>query len=130
VIAEKIHALHAEDYIFLKGFSSDIHTVMARSGGFVLSSDYEGLSNSLLEALCIGVPCVSTDHAPGSARDYIRSGENGFLTKVGDARDMKEKICALIENTELSLTFAERNLSVREKLDVDEICGEWAELFT
>lgn len=129
-IAEKIHALHAEDYIFLKGFSSDIHAVMARSGGFVLSSDYEGLSNSLLEALCIGVPCVSTDHAPGSARDFIRSGENGFLTKVGDARDMKEKICALIENPELSLTFAERNLSVREKLDVDEICGKWAELFT
>ena len=129
-LSAQIHALHAEDYIILKGFSSDIHAVMAHSSGFVLPSNYEGLSNSLLEALCIGVPCVSTDHAPGSAREYITSGENGFLTKVGDAQDMKEKICALIENEELSRTFAERNLAIRERLDVEVICKEWAKLFT
>jgi glycosyltransferase involved in cell wall biosynthesis len=128
-LSAQIHALHAEDYIILKGFSSDIHAVMAHSSGFVLPSNYEGLSNSLLEALCIGVPCVSTDHAPGSAREYITSGENGFLTKVGDAQDMKEKICALIENEELSRTFAERNLAIRERLDVEVICKEWAKLF-
>lgn len=128
-LAEKIHELQADGYIFLKGFSSEVHRVMARSSGFVLSSNYEGLSNSLLEALCIGVPCVSTDHAPGSAREFIRSGENGFLTKVGDAQDMKEKICALIEDEKLSFAFAEQNLALRQKLDADVICGEWEKLF-
>jgi len=128
-LAEKIRTIHAEDYIFLKGFSSQVHSVMAHSSGFLLSSDYEGLSNSMLEALCIGVPCVSTDYAPGSARDFIRSGENGFLTKVGDAQEMKEKICALIENKDQSYAFAEQNLALRRKLDVDVICEEWTKLF-
>ena len=128
-IRAKIHELHADDYIFLKGFSSDIHAVMATASGFLLSSNHEGLSNSMLEALCIGVPCVCTDCPPGSAREYITSGENGFLTKVGDAQDMKEKICALIENPALAPAFAERNMVVRKKLDTEFICTEWAKLF-
>ena len=129
-IAAKIKSLQAEDYIFLKGFSSDIHTAMAKSSGFLLSSNHEGLSNSMLEALCIGVPCVCTDCPPGSAREYITSGENGFLTKVGDAQDMKDRICELIENPALSADFAQRNLETRRKLDVEVICKEWARLFT
>ncbi len=128
-LTAQIHALSADGYIFLKGFSSDIHSIMARSSGFVLSSNHEGLSNSMLEALCIGVPCVCTDCPPGSVREYIANGENGFLTKVGDAQDMKEKICALIENQALSPLFAERNAAVRKKLDVAFICKEWARLF-
>ncbi|MBR4538301.1 MAG: glycosyltransferase [Clostridia bacterium] len=129
VIKEKIQSLHAESYVFLKGFSADVHGVMARSSGFVLSSNHEGLSNSMLEALCMGVPCVCTDCPPGSVREYIVSGENGFLTKVGDAQDMKEKICALIENQDLSPAFAQKNLAVRQKMDVEFICKEWAQLF-
>ena len=128
-IREKIRSLQAEDYIFLKGFTADVHGVMARSSGFVLSSNHEGLSNSMLEALCMGVPCVCTDCPPGSVREYIVSGENGFLTRVGDAQDMKEKICALIENPALAPAFAERNMVVRKKLDTEFICKEWANLF-
>lgn len=128
-LTAQIHELNAEEYIFLKGFSPEIHTVMAHASGFLLSSNYEGLSNSMLEALCIGVPCVSTDYAPGSAREYITSGENGFLTRVGDAQDMKEKICKLIENEGLAVSFAERNLAIRKKLDVEMICEEWERLF-
>lgn len=127
-LTAQIHALNAENYIFLKGFSSDIHSVMVRSSGFLLSSNHEGLSNSMLEALCMGVPCVCTDCPPGSVREYITNGENGFLTKVGDAQDMKEKICALIENEAMAHAFAERNMAVRKKLDVAVICEEWARL--
>ena len=128
-LTEQIRALHAEDYIFLKGFSSDVHTVMARSSGFVMSSNFEGLSNSMLEALCIGVPCVCTDCPPGCVREYIVNGENGFVTKVGDAQELKEKICTLIENQALGYAFAKQNLAIREKLDVEFICKEWERLF-
>ena len=128
-LAAQIQTLHAEDYIFLKGFSSDIHAVMAQSSGFVLSSNHEGLSNSMLEALCIGVPCICTDCPPGSNREFITSGENGFLTKVGDAQDMKEKICTLIENPALAAAFAEKNLETRRRLDTEIVCRQWAELF-
>ena len=127
-LEEQIRQLHAESYILLKGFSTDIHSRMAHASGFVLSSDYEGLSNSMLEALCIGVPCVCTDCPPGSPREYITSGENGFLTKVGDAADMEQKICTVIENPDLAAGFAARNLSIRNRLDTEVICAEWAKL--
>ena len=127
-LQEQIRSLNAEDYILLKGFTPDIHTIMAEASGFVLSSDYEGLSNSMLEALCIGVPCVCTDCPPGSAREFITSGENGFLSRVGDAQDMEEKICALIENEELAMQFAKKNLAIRKRLDVENVCAEWEKL--
>lgn len=127
-LTEHIHSLKADDYIFLKGYAQNIHTIMAESSGFVMSSDYEGLSNSMLEALCIGVPCICTDCPPGGPRDFIENGLNGFLTSVGDPQEMKEKICKLIENEELVLLFSERSLTYRTKLDVDRICAVWQSL--
>ena len=46
---------------------------------FVLSSDYEGISNSMLEAIALGVPVVATDCPIGGSKAYIEDGVNGFL---------------------------------------------------
>nr|WP_054637836.1 glycosyltransferase [Thalassobacillus sp. C254] len=54
---------------------------MTNSSLFVISSNYEGISNSMLEALAIGVPVISTDSPIGGAKTYIKNGENGLLTK-------------------------------------------------
>lgn len=46
-----------------------------------MSSNYEGMSNSLLEALALGVPVISTDHPIGGARMFIKNGIMAFLQK-------------------------------------------------
>lgn len=127
-IANQIREKEAQSYIKLMGYSTDIYNIMTTSAGFVMSSDYEGLSNSMLEALCIGVPCICTDCPPGGAREYINSGENGFLIAVGDAEDMAMKICTIIESDNLSQLFSSNSMNYRKILDVNTICNNWLKL--
>lgn len=56
-----ISNLHLDNKIFLPGFKKNIHELISDAEIFVLPSDYEGLSNALLEAMCMGIPCISTN---------------------------------------------------------------------
>lgn len=58
---------------------------------FVSSSDFEGISNSMLEAMGMGLPVVVTDCPVGGARMVIQDGVNGLLVPVGDTKTMYEK---------------------------------------
>ena len=55
---------------------------------FILSSDYEGLSNSMIEAVSMGIPSICTDCPIGGAKMVIKNGINGFLVPVGDCDAM------------------------------------------
>ena len=50
-----------EKNVFLKGATSDVPSILARAKAFLLTSNYEGMPNALMEALAIGVPSISTD---------------------------------------------------------------------
>jgi glycosyltransferase involved in cell wall biosynthesis len=78
---------------------------------FVLSSDYEGISNSLLEALSIGLPSISTDCPCGGSRYLIQNGVNGFLVPVGDAEKMAEAMRQIADDPVLAV---EMGLKARE----------------
>lgn len=126
-LEEMIVAMKASNYIFLKGWTANIHTIMAESFAFVMSSDYEGLSNSMLEALCIGTPCICTDCPPGGAKSYIQNGVNGFLTPVGDSEKMAQRMLELIENPQLGTQFSYNSIKFRNILASDNICNMWIE---
>lgn len=70
--------------ISLKGLTSNSQSVLANAALFILSSDYEGMPNALMEALAVGVPCISTDCPCGGPRMLITDKENGLLIPVGD----------------------------------------------
>lgn len=110
------------------GFSSEIHKIMAGSAIYVSSSDYEGISNSMLEALAIGIPAVCTDCPVGGARMYIRDGENGYLIPVGDADVMADRMLALMEDKKLGESFSKESVKIREELTDDRIFGMWKAL--
>jgi glycosyltransferase involved in cell wall biosynthesis len=110
------------------GFSSEIHKIMAESAIYVSSSDYEGISNSMLEALAIGIPAICTDCPVGGARMYIRDGENGYLVPVGDADVMADRMLALMEDKKLGESFSKESVKIREELTDDRIFGMWKAL--
>lgn len=120
-----INENNAKDYIKLCGRSNCIHKIMSESYAFLLSSDYEGISNSMLEALCIGIPCISTDSPPGGAREFIQDEVNGFLTKVGDVESLTNTIIKLIKTNYNSDYFYLSNNSTRKNVKKDNICSEW-----
>lgn len=87
-----------KDKVIFKGTVKDPIQYVVDSKLFVLSSDFEGISNSLAEAMASGLPCVSTDTEPGGSRLLIKDGENGLISPCGDAKALADKIIYCIEN--------------------------------
>ncbi len=96
-----------------------------RDGIFLITSDYEGISNALLEAMAIGLPCVSTDHTPGGARLLIKSGENGLLAPMGDSEALAAALCAYAEDPALAAKCGENAKAVTIRFAPERIIDLW-----
>lgn len=93
-----IKQLNLEDSVLLPGRNKDILNVINDSAAFILSSNYEGMPNALLEAMCMGMPVISTDCPSGGPRELIRDGENGLLVQVNDMEAMTNAMKHIIKN--------------------------------
>lgn len=76
--------------VLLPGREEKLLERMRTASMFVLSSDYEGSPNVLIEAICLGMPVISTDCPSYGPRELVRDGVNGLLVPVGDAEAMAE----------------------------------------
>lgn len=110
-------------------FSPSVHSEIITDALYVNSSDYEGMSNAMLEAMAIGMPVVCTDCPIGGAAAVIMHKENGMLTEVGDHEDFAKAIIEVIENTDLSETLSRNAAKIREELSLENIAKQWMELF-
>jgi len=81
------------------GNVSDLPEHLNSVSAFVLSSDFEGMPNVLIEAMAMGVPCVSTDCPSGGPKELIENGVNGFLVPVGDAEALAQSLEKLVTET-------------------------------
>ena len=98
---------------------------IARDGIFLITSDYEGISNALLEAMAVGLPCVSTDHTPGGARLLIQDHENGLLAPIGDAIKLAACMCEFAEDLELSEKCGSNARNVLIRFESESIIDMW-----
>ncbi len=123
---EKIIAeYHAESYMLLLGASDTLEQDLRDAMVYCLSSDYEGMPNALLEAMAMGLPCISTDCPAGAPAELIKDGENGLLVPVGDENAMAAAICRMIEDRDLRLRCAAGALSIRDKAAPEKIYEQW-----
>lgn len=107
------------------GRVNDLTSRIQKAAIFVLSSDFEGVPNVLIEALAMGVPCVSTDCAPGGAAALINNGVNGYLVPTGDKNALSEKISFLIDNPSIAEEFSKESVEIKSVLDAKKVCTEW-----
>ena len=128
-IENYIKKLGLNDNIELCGFCKNVHERILDAGMYVMSSDFEGLSNAMLEALALGLPVISTDHPPGGARTYIKSYENGILTTVGNVDEMAKAMCFMAENPEKANEMGMKASLIRNELSSDNICKKWKSVF-
>lgn len=75
----------------LMGRTSDVESVLKETDLFVLSSDFEGMPNALIEAMAMGVPCISSDCRTGP-KSLVKDGKTGLLFKTGEADSLTEKM--------------------------------------
>jgi sugar transferase (PEP-CTERM/EpsH1 system associated) len=89
-------SLGVSDATRLTGVRRDIVPLLAATDVYVNSSTYEGMSNTILEAMAMGRAVVATNVA-GNAR-LVRDGENGLLTPPEDPESMAARILSLLED--------------------------------
>ena len=106
-------------------FDKNIHEKVLKSKLFALASNYEGLSNSMLEAMALGLPTIVTDCPCGGARMVINNGENGILISVGDANSMYLAMKKVINDTQFAENLSRNAVAVRQLLDANKIAEEW-----
>ena len=111
--------------VIFKGFSSNIFEDIRDCSMYVCTSDYEGISNALLEALGMGLPTISTDCPVGGSKLLIENDVNGILVDVGDVDALSSQMERLICNPEFAETLSENAVSVRSKYAAEKIAQLW-----
>jgi len=89
--------LDIEDSVSLPGFVDNPFSYMARSDVFVLSSEWEGFGNVLVEAMACGTPVVSTD-CPSGPAEILCDGKYGTLVPIGDSTFLATAITNTLDN--------------------------------
>ena len=127
-VNERIKYHNCESCIHILPARNDIHDYIKDYAMFVSSSDFEGMSNSMLEAMALGLPCVCTDCPAGGARAVIKDGENGLLTPVGDADALYLAMKRIAEDPELASKLSANSVKIREEQSVDKIIEKWLDV--
>lgn len=124
-LKEQIIELGLENRALLKGYADEVPSILSRASVFALSSNYEGLSNALLEAMAVGVPSVVTDCPCGGARMLIDQGVTGLLTEVNNTEEFAYSLRLILSNRDLA---DELSANAREKAKgctAKSIAKEW-----
>ena len=118
-----IESLSLQEHVLLPGSEKNVFDKICPARLFVLSSDYEGMPNALAEAMCLGLPCIST--AVSGATDLIQSGENGILIDVADQSQLEEAVRRLLRDPELAEGMGQKAAEVNRLLDKSVIAEQW-----
>lgn len=119
--------LNIREAVLFPGFVDDVAEKIKDAMMFVLPSDYEGMPNALIEAMAIGLPCISTDCRGGGPKFLIEHGNNGLLVGVNNDIDMTNAMLFLIENKGVAKTLAQNAIEIKENLSRKKIYALWEE---
>ena len=138
--------------IFFRGVVTDVPQRIRKAGLFILSSDKEGMPNALIEAMALGIPCISTDcpcggpkvlmktgatpsegkaepssidHGDNSSNDQGDNLPNGILVPVGDADAMAEAMKKVINDPALARRLGRNALRVRAVYSPEAAFAAW-----
>lgn len=122
-----INSKKMTDKILLMGTTNNVDIVLSQAKIFVLSSDYEGMPNVLLEALAVGVPSISTNCPCGGPKMLIKSNFNGILIQVGNKEELKEGLLKLLNDKELYFNISNNAKQSALNFKPEIVFQEWKE---
>ncbi|MCI8403203.1 MAG: glycosyltransferase family 4 protein [Lachnospiraceae bacterium] len=126
-LAEEIRKNGLTGRIKLMGSRKDIFDCIYPAQMFVLTSDYEGMPNALLEAMALGVPCISTDCKPGGARTLICHEKNGLIVPLGDEKELASAMRRLLRFRDFAGELSGNGIKIRETHEPNKIFDQWEE---
>ena len=126
-ILKKIKDEGMDDFIVYKGVTDSIFDVYKNYSLFVMTSQYEGMPNVMLEAKGSKLPLVAYDCKTGPS-ELIMDGKNGFLVPLNNVELMSEKIWSLINNRELAESFSSNWDYGIERYIKSNVMKKWNEI--
>lgn len=124
-LCEHIKMLKLEDRVFMCGRSNNLPKVISNASIFVMSSDFEGAPNALMEAMAVGMPVISTDCPCGGPRMLIDEGIDGELVEVDNKDQMVDKMLLLANNEELRKALAKGARQKASMFTEDSVYQKW-----
>ena len=121
-----VEKLKVKDKVFLPGRSENIIDELNKSKVFCLSSIYEGMSNALVAAICVGLPIVTTKDS--GTEELIQDGKNGFTVNIRETDAMADALTKIIEDNHLQKQFSENNKAQALKFETNAIVDQWEEV--
>ncbi len=127
-LKKQIDVLDLSDKVKLKGNVFNIHQEIATASLFVLPSNYEGLSNALLEAMMMGLPCISTKCA--GSDEYINNGVNGLLVDIDNQKQMEDAIEYMLSNRNEAIRMGNEARKTSICFEKNKVLDKWYEVIT
>ena len=112
----------------LQGFQENVLETIRDCAMYVLCSNSEGMPNSLMEAMAIGVPSIATDCPIGGAKMLIDDYENGILVPVGDVMALVTALKELADKPQLARKLSVESSKIKEDYSVEKIGEMWLEV--
>lgn len=126
-LEEIIEQLNLNNKVILHGVSNNIKQDIEDAMLFILTSDYEGMPNALMEAMALGLPVISTDCPCGGPRFLINNKENGILIPVGDEQALIKEIEFLLNNRDEAIKMGKKASKISNILAPTIISKKWEE---
>ena len=127
-LKKQVNELDLNDYVIFRGFSKNIYSDVIDSYAYVSTSNYEGISNTMIEAISMGIPTICTDCPIGGARQMIINDINGILVPVNDEKSLVDALLKLIDDPLFAKKLSDNYYILYEKYSIDIIGNKWIKL--
>ncbi|MBE5063456.1 glycosyltransferase [Lachnospiraceae bacterium DSM 108991] len=125
VLEKLITACDLTNRVFLCGRVKDIKKKLLEAEFFVISSDYEGMPNALIEAMALGIPVISTDCPCGGPAELISNENMGILTPVKNVKALSRAMECYASNHGLAVRYGSNAKKILTKVSPDSVTKRW-----
>ena len=123
-----IHELRLCEYVKLPGFATNLPKEINKAAMYISTSNHEGISNSMLEAIGMGIPTIATDCPVGGSKMFVHTGENGVLIQMKNKNELVSAMTLIATNSKYVKHISDNAIKIREQLAAPNICQQWLEL--
>lgn len=126
-LSDELRKKYEHERIVFHGSVDNVKDCIKDSSIFVLSSRQEGMPNALIEAMSLGLACISTDCPCGGPADLIENGKNGLLIPVDGAEELKAQIIRLMDDDKERERLGNEAEKISEILNPKVVNKAWME---
>lgn len=114
-------------YVHLVGNVDNVHQYLWNADVFLMTSDYEGLPLTVLEAMAAGLPIISTK--AGGVADVVQEGRNGFLVDCHDEDGLVSALGKLCDDPKLFASFSKESEMLSKQYSLESMAAQYLKIY-